>query len=192
MNSIYQRLEALLKDVGIAFNENGISKAEVLAYAAGIEYVRDTVQRALDDVFMENDSTAKKYAALLNIDPNRYTLAELKSEIRERLAMNFAHGTVAEHDAAFAAVGSGSFELFLDPDDEFPTIIFSDVEIEDLPQLAKFIEAYTCLSERTYFDGSGMTFDDWDAWNQTFYTLDKMALPFNILDYLRSDMIEQH
>ena len=192
MNSIYQRLETLLKNTGIAFNQNGISKAEVLAYSAGIAFVWDIIKKALDDVFMENESTAKKYAVLLNIDPNRYTIVELKDEIKRRLAMDFAHGTVTEHDAAFDAVGSGSYDLFLDPEDEFPTIVFSDVDIEDLPQLAKFIEAYTCISERTFYDGNGMTFDDWDAWNQTFYTLDKMALPFNILDYLRSDMIEQH
>ncbi|MBQ9517428.1 MAG: hypothetical protein IJR60_05070 [Eubacterium sp.] len=190
MNEIFNRMKALLQNAGIKFTEGGISNAEIYAYAAAIKHVWEYLTDALDDVFMQGDSNAERYAALLNIDKNRYTLAELKEEIKDRLAMNFATATIAEHEAAFAAVGSGSYDLYLDSEDYIPRMIFSGVDIEDLPQLAKFIDAYTCSFQRTYYDGSGMTFDDWDTWNQTFWTLDKMALPFNIIDYLRSDMIE--
>lgn len=190
MYRVYYRLKPLLENAGIEFNIDGISRAEIFAYSAGIAYVWNYLEKAFDDVFMANESDAVKYANLLNIDADRYSVFELKEEIRNRLAMNFATATVAEHNAAFGAIGSGNYSLILDPEDDFPMMIISGVNIEDLPQLAKFIEAYTCAFEKTIYNGNGMTFDNWDTWNQPFYALDKMALPFNIIDYLRSDMIE--
>ena len=190
MNEIFERMKALLKKTGIVFNEGGISNAEIYAYAYAIKAVRDDISAAVDELFLENGANAHKYAKLLNIDESRYTQSELEEEIKSRFAMNFATATVEDFDAAFDAVGSGSYSLSLSEDDNVPEIIFSGVRGEDMPQLAKFIEAYTYTRERTFFDGDGMTFDDWDDWDQSFYMLDKMSLPFNIIDSLRSDIIE--
>ena len=190
MNDMYLRMKSLLEDAGIAFNSGGISKAEIYAYSKGVELVLDSISDGIDDIFMQGSSNLKRYALLLNIDSERYSPNALKTEIKNRLAMNFAEATVDEHERAFSAVGSGTYTLYHEDGELLPTIKFADVDIEDLPQLAKFIEGYTCLSERATYDGSGMDFDAWDAWGQSFYQLDKMALPFNIIDNLRSDMIE--
>lgn len=189
MNDMYLRMKSLLENAGIAFNEGGLSKSEIYAYSKGMELVKNHIADGIKDLFLQNGSDAGRYAFLLNIDAGRYSPAALKAEIKKRLAMNYGTATVAEHDEAFDAVGSGTYTIYHEEGELFPTIIFSDVDIEDLPQLAKFIEGYTCLSERAVYDGDGMDFDAWDLWGQNFYQLDKMALPFNIIDNLRSDMI---
>ena len=190
MNSIFARLKALLEPLGITFETGGLSQAEIHGYSAGAELVRSFIEDAIGETFAENESGAKRYAALLNIDAERYTAAALVAEIRRRLAMGYACATVSEMEAAFDAVGSGTFEYYNDNGEILPTIKFHNVQAEDLTELGKFIESYVCLSARTRFDGSGMDFDGWDAWGQSFYKLDKMNLPFRILDELRSDMIE--
>ena len=190
MSNTFNRMKSLLQGTGISFNDGGISDAEIYAYASAVDFIMQKLQCSIDDVFMENGSTAEKYAALLNLDKNRYTAEHLKQEIKKRLAMSYASATVTEHDAAFDAVGSGSYELLLSQNENVPTIVFSGVALEDLPQLAKFIESYTCPGEEAYYDGDGLTFDEWDSLNKSFYSLDKMNLPFNIIDYLRSDIIE--
>lgn len=192
MNSIFLRMKKLLEESGISFTEGGISNAETYAYASGLHYVTNYLRTAFYGLFLENNSEAKSYAFLLNIDPERYTDEGLVNEIKRRLAMPFGEGTVEEFEDAFAAVGSGTYSLFADPDDGFATIVFSGVSAGDLPQLGKFIEAYTCNSNRILYDGDGMDFDAWDNWGQCWHKLDRMALPFNIIDRLRSDMIEQH
>lgn len=190
MNSIFLRLKALLEPLGIKFESGGISQAEILGYSAGANLVRGYIDGAIGEAFAENESGAKRFAALLNIDFSRYTASELVAEIQRRLGMNFACSTVSEMEDAFDAVGSGTYEYYNDGGELLPTIKFHDVEAEDLTELGKFIESYVCLSARTRFDGNGLDFDGWDAWGQSFYKLDKMNLPFRIFDELRSDMIE--
>ena len=192
MNRSFQRLVALLEPMGIRFDEGGISRAEMRGYSAGIALVEAYITAALAQAFSENINGAKRYAALLNIDASRFTATRLSDEIRRRLSMNFATATVTEMETAFENVGSGSLELYHDNGEILATMKFTDVEADDLTELGRFIESYACLSNRLGFDGSGLDFDGWGLWGQSFYKLDKMNLPFKIFDELRSDMIEQH
>ena len=184
MNNSFLRMKSLLENAGISFTEEGISNAEIYAYSVGIEQVRQSLNGALSGVLANSTAGAEKYALLLNIDKSRYTAEELVEAIIKRLAQPFCKADVAEFDDAFDEVGSGSYELETDPNDGLPAIVFADVELSDLPQLARFIESYTLASMHARYDGNGMDFDGWDAWNQCFYQLDKMALPFDIIDNL--------
>lgn len=187
MNNEYLRMKALLEDMGMSFEEGSITKAEIYAYSKGLELVKNYCTAALCAVLLEDGGD--RYAALLDIDASRFTESELKDEVIKRLSMNFGKATVSEFDDEFSLVGSGSYTIEKDDFDDIITT-FIGVEAEDLAQLGKFIKGYTSLSAITYFDGHGMDFDSWDRWNQTFYSLDKMALQFNIINTLRSDMIE--
>ena len=183
-------MKALLENTGLTFSPDGITMAEIYAYASAIEYVRQYVSSIVSEVFADEYSTGEKYAKLLNLDLDRYTESELKDEIRRRLSMTYGSSTVEEFEDAFSQVGSGAYNLRLDFFNTIPAITFREVNKEDLPQLGRFIEGYIMISNFADFNGNGISWSSWDAWEQSFYRLDTMNLPFLIIDYLRSDLIE--
>ena len=190
MNSIYLRLRALLEQVGIEFSEHGISNAEIHAYASAIEMVRQRMQNVLRDLFIEEGAQLEKYASLLNLDVSRYSQEVLVLEIIYRLSMDYGSFLTSDFEAAFDDVGSGHIMLSIDAPDMVPSARFSDVDADDLEQLGKFIEGFICFSQNVSHSGSGIDFESWDIWNQSFFRLDKLGLPFSIIDKLRSDLIE--
>lgn len=44
MTSEYERMKALLEGLGLSFKENGITNAEIYAYAMGIETVKNRLK----------------------------------------------------------------------------------------------------------------------------------------------------
>lgn len=188
MNDEYGRMRSLLERLNISFTENGYSNAEVYAYSKGIELVKNQNENTMSEIFINLDSAQKfeRYASLLNIDASRFTDEELKAKIIKRLSMNFGDYTKTDFDAAFEAVGSGSFIY----DDELEQYVFSDVDIDDFSELAKFIEGYFFMLVPITYDGTGMSWDSWESWGKSFNYYDKLHLPLNIIDNLRSDMLE--
>ena len=190
MNSIFLRMKALLEQVGIEFSEHGISAAEIYAYASAIEMVRQNLQNVLRDVLIDDNAELEKYAYIFNIDTSRFTRDELINEIIYRLSMDYGTYLASDLEAEFDSVGSGHILFSLDYPSMIPSVRFEDVDADDLEQLGKFIEGFTCLSQNVTYFGNGMSFSSWGTWNKTFFKLDKLGLPFNIIDNLRSDMIE--
>ena len=188
MNDIYLRIKALLEEAGIAFNNGGITQAEIYAYSKAIEYIKSYTAKTLDEVFITGDSTGEMYAKLLNIDMSRYTTAELKEIVKSRLGMTFGESTVDDLEAAFGEVGSGSYTI-TENEDGTATIEISDVEAEDWQQLGRFIEEYSCPSLTAECDGTGLRFSEWDRWAPTAYQLNRLNLPFSAIETLRRNMI---
>ena len=48
MTSEYERMKGLLEGLGLSFKENGITNAEIYAYAMGIETVKNRLKNAYD------------------------------------------------------------------------------------------------------------------------------------------------
>ncbi len=191
-NVIFERMKALMQETGADCGTGTLNQVELRGYAAGIGLVRRTLAALLEEALLQSEAGGRYYASLLHLDGSRYTLEELTSQVTARLAAAFAACTVEEWQAAFDAVGSGGYAFDTDPVTGARRIVFSNVAMEDLAELAKFIDAYTSPCFQVIYDGGGMTFAQWDAWARYFHTLDSLALPISILENLRSDMIEQH
>ena len=190
MSNEYNRMKSLLENVGLSFTETGITNGEITAYAAGLALVRQELENAEKAVFiLQNGSTElSRYASLLNLDESRYTVPQLKAAIVDRLSHGFGEYIAEDFVNAFETIGSGEYEFEsidygsgVDPD--IKDIAFRNFDFEDLRELGKFIKAFLHTSN-TYYDGTGLTFDEWDAYGCTFNYYDSLCLPFNIIDHL--------
>ena len=190
MNEAYQRMKALLEKTGMRFTPGGITNAEISAYAQGIELVKNAFEAAEGAVFILTFGKPdyNYFASLLCLDSSRYTEQELQNEIIYRLSHSFGDYTADCFVNDFNKIGSGSYEHMsidygegVEPDCK--DIVFSDVDRNDLAELGKFIKAYQ-NGDNSFYDGTGLTFDEWHDWGLTFNEYDALGLPFNILDHL--------
>jgi hypothetical protein len=186
MNNEFERMKKLLSDAGLTFEDGGITNAEIYSYAVGLDIVRNAIQQAFDKIFINIDTNEdmSNYCELLNIDDEGKTNSELKSEIYKRLGAEYGQYTCTGFDEAFSKVGSGEYEISDDG------IVFKNVDSKDLKRLGNFVAGYIFPFVKASCDGEGLTFDSWDEWSQSFYRYDNMNLTFDIIDTLRSDLIE--
>lgn len=185
---MFERMKALLSDLGLSFQESGITNAEIYAYSEGLELVRSSIIDTFNRIFInfDNNDNVLMYTQMLNITADGYSAEELKSIIFKRLGQAYGDYTQSGFDEAFDAVGSGSYEI------SGGVITFSNVNAADLKRLGGFIKGYVFICTKAVCDGSGLDFDTWDSWGQSFYDYDNLGLTFDIIDTLRSDMIEQY
>lgn len=188
MNDEFIRMKELLEKTGLSFEEGGISFAELAAYAKGIEYARNMIEKAETSVFITGEDIGNliRYADLLKLDAERFEFEGLKNEIIRRFSLDYGKTDWNLFRSEFLLIGSGSYSF------DVYEIIFSGVKLEDLKELGKFIEAYMPFFYKTSYSGSGLTFDLWDGIGYSFNRYDGLNLPFDIIDNLRSDEIEQH
>lgn len=183
MNSMFDRMKKLLSDAGITFNSNGYSNAEIYAYASAMQYVKSYFDKILKSVFINlDDGDMYEYSQLLNLRKSDFTSDGLKACICSRLGMPFGDYTLTNFQKAFNNIGSGQYQITKSK------VIFSDVDSTDLHKLGDFIEGYIFLCKDFVYDGTGLTFDERDSCNMNFHDIDKMNLPFDIIDTLRSDI----
>ena len=186
MNSEFLRMKSLLEKTGLTFEAGGISFAELAAYAKGLEYAREMLEKSEESIFITGSETDSliRYADLLRLDVGRFTFEELSDEIVRRYSLNFGEQSWTLFGEAFSLIGSGSCEF------NVPEITFSGIEPEGLKELGKLIEAYIPIGYITLYSGSGMTFDLWDEIGYSFNRYDGLGLPYDIIDNLRSDEFE--
>lgn len=184
MNEMYQRMKQLLSDAGIRFEPTGYSASEIYAYASAMQYVKDYFDKILKTIFinLDDDADMYEYIQLLNLRRSDFLPEALKERIYGRLGMQYGDYTFSNFQKAFEDIGSGKYKITKS------AIIFSDVHQKDLHKLGDFIESYIFLCKNFAYDGTGLTFDERDSYNMNFHDCDKLNLPFDIIDTLRSDM----
>lgn len=179
-------MRGLLCDLGLAFDKGGITNAEICSYAAGLEFVHNCIQDTFNRIFinLDNNDNVLMYADMLDIDTADNTVSQLKSMIYKRLGQQYGDYTHTGFEEAFENIGSGEYEI------SDGTITFSNIKAQDMKKLGKFVQGYVFLFTKAVCDGSGLNFDAWDNWGQSFYKYDSLRLNFDIIDTLRSDLIE--
>lgn len=184
MSDIYERMKKLLVDVGVSFNDGGFSTGEIKAYAAGLKLVRDKIEDAFNKVYIiENDNCDLTYFAdLVNVDLTDSD--KTKDNVIWALSFNFGKCDKNTFQRGFSQIGEGNYQI----DDN--TVVFDDITISKLKFLGNFISTFVPLCVNVRFNGTGITFDKWEELNFNFNKTDEWNLPFDIIDSLRSDMIE--
>lgn len=178
-NSVYERLKALIEE-GFTFTDGGITKAEITAYSAGIELVRSILDKNIKSLMLDSDdkTSLAHYCRMLSVNDESYNLQELKKHIRTRMGERYSFSTADELQTAFTEIGSGSYEI------SNGAITISGVALEGVEKTGEFIRNYVPFCTTVLYDGSGMTFDEWDALSKCWDEYDRMRLPFNVIDKL--------
>ena len=184
MSREYERMKSLLRRAGLSVNDNGISDAEVYAYARGLETVCEKLSEA--EEIISTDAGLSRYASYLGIDAAKYGGNELKELIIRRASYKLAELTGGDFDAEFALTGAASLEIGENG------ITVKGINPARMYELSVFLNGFVPAGVKLSSDGGGMDFDAWDATGYTFNQYDALALPFDILDTLRSDMFEQY
>lgn len=181
MNKQYERMKALLQETGITFTEGGISDAEIYAYSSVLHSLEDRLDTALSQLFYLS-SGAEPYCccALTGIPVDTPQRQVLLDEMLHPDTGNVSH---TGFERAFQASGGTSYSL---ENGVFTPEYESEVY---LPLLGRFVRQYLPFYFRSVCSGSGMCFDDWDAWGKPFDEYDRFTLPFNMIDTLRKDTI---
>jgi hypothetical protein len=184
-NEIYNRLVKLLQGIGISFSEKGISNGEIYAYANAIQNVKAKIKATIDEIFMLGTSVddLSKYISLLKIEKGDKSYHQLKAIIQQRLGQAFGDFDEEIFNNAFSQVGSGKYTITANG------ITFSGVNGDDLERLGLFVSQYVPAFIRCKFSQSGLTFDNWEALDKSFFAFDNMDLPFEIIDTLGSDIL---
>lgn len=179
-NNVYERLKALIQDLGFTFAEGGITKAEIKAYSAGIELVRSILDKSINSLMLDSDDKTSfaHYCKMLSVNDESRNLQELKKHIRTRMGERYSFSTADELQTAFAELGSGSYEI------SNGAITISGVELEGIEKIGEFIKGYVPFCTTIFYEGSGMTFDEWDAVSKCWDEYDRLSLPFNVIDKL--------
>lgn len=179
-SSVYERLKSLIHDLGFAFTDGGITKAEIMAYSVGIELVTDVIGESIKSLMLDTDdrTSLAHYCKMLSVNDDNYSLQELKKHISTRLAERYSFATADEFKNAFAELGSGSCEIINGE------IIVSGIGLSGIEKVGEFIKGYVPFCTNISYEGSGMTFDEWDKVSKCWDEYDSMSLPFNFIDKL--------
>lgn len=179
MTDARNRIAKLLEDIGISCGGAGISSAEIDGYCAGIKLVNDEIEKVLSFVFinLDGNNNLQYYQTMLggNYD---------KNEIIKRLGETFGTYKKSDFENEFSKIGSGTYVI-----DE-NGIRFNSVDGADFKKLSEFIKNYVPASVDAGLSGNGLTFDEWASHGKSWKWFDESGLCFNILDSLRSDIIE--
>lgn len=182
MNSeIFSRLEGLMKSLALSVEEGSYTRAEMKAYAAGIELATQELEAVLKNLFADTASTGglAMFLSLIGEKP------AASQEASRRLITNAISAgrralTKSEFDEILSSMGcaysvSGN-EIFLELNSSFSR--------ELLETVMKLIRDHVPCSSVLSPVGNGRRFDDWDNLALRWFELDGLNMPFYIAERL--------
>lgn len=181
MNEYYTRIKGLMETAGITVSEGSANDGEAYAYGAALAAVAALPSLAAARSGMDGEAAIDDiyFASLLGISAERFSAEALAEEISARLSHSYADYTADDAAHAFQLIGSGSMSL------AGGILCFADIRPEDLAELGKFIAAFQYIGIPADYNGSGLTFDEWDSFNYSFEKYDTLQLPWTVLDHYR-------
>lgn len=181
MSDVYDRMEGLVKLLGLEVENHSALSATLKGYAAGLEMIADDFKR-LEKELEPANATGLAFSLLCNLFRIDAALPETEKReiIAERFKERFGDYTKGNIADALAAWNFES-EVIVD------AIMMNDSVSSDIKLLEKFsriLSDYQSPSTHVIFFGNGQDFDYWDATQFSFDKYDSLNLPFYILDDL--------
>ena len=172
-------MKALLSETGVSFEPSGISDAEIYAYAAAMNSVEGQLDETLSQLFYGNQGVYPyRLCKLCGIGE----VASPEIFLRHRLSVNGGNYINANLNESLAAMGFRRFGV--SPLNKMTVGLRS---LDTLRLVGLFYQSYVPFSFKFLYDGSGMSFDEWDEWGKSFDEYDSYILPFSIIDTLRKE-----
>lgn len=184
MNDIEKRIIKLADLIGIGTEDNGRELAELKGYAEGIKLILSDLEKTALQLSPETaeDMALSLFCDMMSID---YTLSdsEKRELIKKGFLMDGIHYTNGEFEEKLTAahfnaqLSAGTLTLSNS----------AEQTAEDYKRLAKIIKNYASPNLFITFDGDGMTFENWDAFDFMFDEYDKLNFPFSMLDTIKTE-----
>lgn len=182
MNSeIFSRLEGLMKSLMLSVEEGSYTRAEMKAYAAGIELAAQKLEETLNNLFADTASTSglAMFLSLIGEKP-----AASQEESRRLITDAISAGRRALTKSEFNEILKSMGCTYSVSGNEILLRFNSSFSKETLETVMKLIKDYVPCSSVITLAGNGRSFSDWDALGLRWFELDGLNLPFNILDTL--------
>lgn len=180
MPNEFERMKRLLETAGLNIAAGGIGEAELCGYAAGLALIREALESAEAGI-----AAPERYAALLGLDTEDLGENELRRWIVRRVSEASALPDGEILDTEFSLTGATALRPTQDG------LLLTGFNLSRSKALAFFLASFLPVGVRITGGGSGLCFDQWEATGFTFREYDRLRLPFDLLDTLRSDTYEQ-
>lgn len=186
MSSISDRLKKMFSEFGFIVDDGSISEAEIASYECGINLIKSDFDDYLIQIFPPQDLKykVKEYCELAGdyLEADGY----IPIILGRRLAGPWGGLSKKDMDAVMLNIRYAmKYEI---EDDKMIMDGFGD---DDLIRLGQFIQGYIPANFTPKIKYSaGSDFEYWDGWKKKWYILDKMKMPFNIIDELRVYLYE--
>lgn len=182
-NKSYDRMSILFEKLAISLDEGSCDKAELMAYCAGLDIVRDAMEDCFNQIFIDTASGIglSLFCEMFKID-SQLSSEEKKALIKAGMSQKFGHYTSGDFNKAIDEI---STELSLLAENFKITI---NATLEDdyrlLSKLGRVFENYVPPCTVVGFDSDGMDFDYWDSSPYLFEDYDNFNLNFQLYDGL--------
>lgn len=182
MNSeIFSRLESLMKNLMLSVAEGSYTRAEMKAYAAGIELAAQKLEDVLKNLFADTAdlSGLAMFLSLIGEKPaasqeeSRLLITNAISAGRKALTKSEFNDIISSMGCSYGMLRN---EIWL----RIGTSFSKDL-LEKITKLIKYYIPSTSLLVTT---GSGQTFSKWDGLGLRWFELDSLNLPFGVVERL--------
>lgn len=182
MNSeIFSRLESLMKNLSFSVEQGSFTRAEMKAYAAGIELASRKLKDVMKNLFADTADTSglAMFLSLIGEKP-----AASQEESRRLIAEAISAGRRAHTKREFDNFLSSCGLIYLFSGNELLIGSKSSFSKDMFYIIVKLINDYTPCTSVIVPNWKGLKFDEWDGFLFHWFELDGLNLPFNILDTL--------
>ena len=182
MNSeIFSRLERLMKSLMLSVEEGTYTRAEMKAYAAGIELAALKLEDVMKNRFADTASTSglAMFLSLIGKKPAA-SQEESRRLIREAISAKRRALTNSEFEDYLSSIGL----FYVCAGNQLLISSKSAFSKEMITAIVKLINDYVPCTSVVVPGRSGLMFDKWDGFSFYWFELDGLNLPFNILDTL--------
>ncbi len=185
MNSnIYNRLLKLFNSLGITVLDKTVQSAEIKGYSAGIEVADRVMNETYQNMFIDtaNDNGLAMYLNLIN-QTKKATIDETRKAIIDAVSDTKGFISRSEFDKALADLGSSCKYTV---SNGVMTISCTEVFDEKfIKKIGLFIRNYAPAFLQIKFDGSGLSFEEWEKFYIRWFEIDNNELPFSVIDTLK-------
>ncbi|MCD7723320.1 MAG: hypothetical protein LUH82_05160 [Clostridiales bacterium] len=176
VNEIKQRLINMWRQLGFSLEENGISYSLIEAYAGAMGLVSDEYDGIFADLF--KDSASVRGLAMLLDLMNAQSAQEDIGEYFSSTPKIFSKSEFEEAAAIFDySIENNTFTF------SYSAALSSSI----INSISRFIMNYLPVYIAISADGSGLTFDEFDALGLSWRQIDAAALPFSVIDSLKNN-----
>lgn len=181
------RLTKLFSEFGFNTDEGSISNAEIESYACGIKLIEDDFGVYLKRIFPSSMIPQKPSEVL-------YEYMELMGEYVEMMSsfQDIVGSRIGGPWGWFTKQGMDKllYQIHYSTKYEIKDgkMIFTSVGNDTLIKMGHFIRGYVPANLTPDLSGMKCCFSYWEKWKKKWYYLDKMGMPFNVIEEMRVDL----
>lgn len=182
MNSeVFSRLESLMKSLALSVEKGSYTRAEMMAYAAGIELAAENLEEVLKNLFVDTASTSglAMFLSLIGEKPNA-SENSLRNMIRNAISSGVMWFSKTEFNGFLSSMGF----TYSVSGNEIRLSMKSALTRKTLENIRKVVNDYVPCSSVLTLAGNGRSFAEWDTLALRWFELDALNMPFYIAERL--------